>query len=161
MHLDELPVKRDNTFGETADESLEGLLGEIKGTLSAVLGGAGIDNLEVNRLATVGDANHLAALGVRALEGTHLLLVHGDNHIVLVEFNIAGARVVREPGSTAMEGLAGIVTAAVIAVTAVATLAQGGRGGGTMTNGGSSQDNGGTKGGNEEEDVRLEHIESC
>lgn len=99
--LDEGPLDV-NLASLEGSQLLEHSLAEIQGCRGAELRGASVGDTGSDALATVLDAHSFSALGSAAHHGS----VHGHDHVVGVEGDIAGAGRVGEPGAAAAVGSA-------------------------------------------------------
>lgn len=79
--------------------------------MAAVTAGAGIDNTDNDAgRGTLGfDADLVTASRARARVGAHLVLVQGNDHVVLGETDTAGSGGIAEPGTATAVDLAGVV----------------------------------------------------
>lgn len=105
--LDKVPLEVEDSLAQMS-KLLEGGLRQVDSAAVAVSVGASVDDADNNTLAGVSlgrDSDLLAALGARAILGSHVVLVQGGDHLVLGKVFATAASGIADPGAAAAVGL--------------------------------------------------------
>lgn len=104
--LNKVPLEVKDSLVEMS-KLLKCCLRQVNNAAVAVSVGASVDNADNNAPAGVflgGNTDLLAALGARAVLGTHIVLVQGGDHVILGKVLATAAVGVAEPGAAAAVG---------------------------------------------------------